>query len=193
MTRVLRCSGAMLLATLGFILAVAITPAVGHVTDSLPHLVDHMKDVFYTKGQSTHRFVHNSDLESSGRITMSNPINETIRKKILIETGPFILRGVCARNNVGDVQAEIHVHSNQAASYIDSFGNGTDGAIARSQPFGGGSGGSPIAVLSVVQSGGYDAQTYTAITPNGKMLTGTVSAGVDIQEADCVFTATGHR
>jgi hypothetical protein len=183
----------MLLAISGLVLTIAVTPAAGHVTDSLGHLVDHMKNVFYTQEKSDKRFVRSRDVESSGRITLFNEVDSTVVKKILVQNGPFTLRGVCFRNNIGDFQAEVWVYSLQEDSYLDSFGNGTDGALSRSEQFGGGPGDSTVGVLAVVPSGRYDSRTYTAIAPDGQTLTGTISAGAQIQEADCVFTATAQR
>jgi hypothetical protein len=185
----------MALVATGAIVAVVATatPASGHVTSSVSHLIDHMKTVFYTKAQSNSRFLSSSKVLRSGRVTLSNFTNQTITKKTLINDGTFRFEAVCARNNVGSLQAEIWVYSTQDGSYADSFGNGTDGALSRSQEFGAGSTYPDFAILGVVPEGRFDSRSYTLLSPSGRSLTGTVMAGANIQGAHCVFTVTGIR
>jgi len=142
------------------------------------------------QGHPASDFLGAQKLLTSGRVTKSNPNNETTVEVPLISNGTFSLAGACDRNNVGEVQSEVLVRTTEAGSYLDSFGNGTDGALARSFQF---ATTAAIGVLTVVPHGRDDSRSFVAVAPNGSTLTGTVSSGAAIQGADCVFTAVGAQ
>jgi hypothetical protein len=140
------------------------------------------------QGHPAADFLSAGHVLTSGRVTASNPNNETNVEVPLISNGTFSLTGECLRNNVGNLQTEVWLRSTQPRSYLDSFGNGTDGALSRSlrlEP-------PAVGVLTVVPPGRYDTRSFVAVAPNGSTLTGTVSSGTGVQ-GDCVFTAVGTQ
>jgi hypothetical protein len=147
-----------------------------------------LRDAQTLQGHPAAAFVPASSLLSSGRIAASEPNNSSIVEKLLVDGGTFRLYGECERNNVGTLQTEVWIRSTAATWLLDSFGNGTDGALARSQTLTSGG----IGVLAVVPDGRYDSRTFAATAPNGGTLTGIISAATNL-EGDCVFTATAAR
>ncbi len=124
----------------------------------------------------------------SGRVVANEPNLSSHIEVPLVAAGPISIAGICERNNIGTLQSEIWVRTSAANTLIDSFGSGSDGALARSASFGPGS----LEVLAVVGQGAVNARTFVAVTPDGATITGTVSSATAMpnQGGDCEFTAT---
>jgi hypothetical protein len=72
------------------------------------------------QGHPAADFLTASHVLMSGRVTASNPNNETKVEVPLISNGTFALAGECQRNNVGTLQTEVWVRTTQSRARFSS-------------------------------------------------------------------------
>ncbi|MGI9019590.1 MAG: hypothetical protein ACR2G3_02625 [Solirubrobacterales bacterium] len=120
-------------------------------------------------------------LKTKARVKVNlGPAGEPAAKK-LYDDGTFKLKGTCSTNGLPAIRAQVVLTSTRNHSSVDSdsdaeedFGPGDVFTVAESST-------NPQPVPF------YSSSDISATAPNGRQLTGTLGAGSNMSDADCVF------
>ncbi|MEO8092818.1 MAG: hypothetical protein ABI726_08945 [bacterium] len=120
-------------------------------------------------------------LKTKARVELDlGPSGENTTKK-LYKDGTFKLKGLCSTTGLPAVRAQIQLTSSKNHSSVDSdadaeedFGPGDAWTVAESD-----TNAQPVTT--------YASSDISATAPNGHQLTGTLGAGGNMSDADCIF------